>query len=688
MRVRVGVDVGGTFTKAVAVDAAGAAVARAVRPTSHDHPDGVAAGVVAVVAEIAGHVGAAAIELVTHSTTQAVNALLEGDVAPVGVLGMASAPHVRKARRRTALSGVRLTDGRALRTVGEFLDVTAGLDADAARAALGRLAGAGVEAVAVCEAFAPDDTSREDAVATLAAERDLPVTTSAQLSGLYGLELRTLTAALNASILPIALRTAAVVDKGVAAAGIAAPVMVMRGDGGAADLAGFRRTPVRTLYSGPAASVAGALRTDLLLDDAVIVEVGGTSTNVAAVKAGRPALSYVQVGGHATAVRALDVRVAGVAGGSMLRVRRRRVYGVGPRSAHIAGLPYAGFLGPDELAGATPTEVAPRPGDPADYLVLRLADGRHAALTNTCAANALGIVGEDEYAFADPAAASAAFAAAGAALGLAGDEVARRMLAASSQAIGDLVAAVSHQHQLRHPTLVAVGGGAGTLGRTVAGALGLDLVIPADAEVISSIGDALSLVRAERERTVARAGPAEIDELVAEVEAEVLAAGASPASLDVHVTPIPERGALRAVATGALALASGVGAGRPAIDASDARAISSGRGVDIDPVAVGSYWIVADQRHGRVLVLDRYGDAVLDARGEALIGTELANEITQLAAGLARHTRHLGPVTLPPTAWIIRGGQLAEIDNPDAVTLAALCASAAGNPLAVVMGRI
>src|SRR5204862_8631 len=78
---------------------------------------------------------------------------------------------------------------------------------------------------------------------------------------LYGLELRAVTAALNASILPIAVRTAAYVEQGVRDAGIAATVMVMRGDGGATDLAGFREAPARTLYSGPAASVAGALRT-------------------------------------------------------------------------------------------------------------------------------------------------------------------------------------------------------------------------------------------------------------------------------------------------------------------------------------------------------------------------------------------------------------------------------------------
>ena len=675
--VRVGVDVGGTFTKAVALDANGEVVARAVRPTSHDHPDGVAAGVVAVVSDIATTVGAANIELVTHSTTQAVNALLEGDVAPVAVIGMASAPYVRKARKRTALQHIELTDGRSMETMGEFLDVTGGLDLDAARAAVDRVIARGAGAVAVSEAFAPDDTTNEDAVADLVSARGLPATTSAELTGLYGLELRTVTAAVNASILPIAMRTAEIVGDGVLAAGISAPVMVMRGDGGATDLAGFRRAPARTLYSGPAASVAGALRTERI-GDAVIVEVGGTSSNVAAIKGGRPALSYVQVGKHATAIRALDVRVAGVAGGSMLRARRGRVYGVGPRSAHIAGLPYACFMDAAALAGASAIEVAPRPGDPADYLVVQLTDGTRAALTNTCAANALGLVAEGDYAHADTAAALAGFDVAGAALRLPGVEVARRMLSASSQAVADLVTAVAAQHKLEKPTLVAVGGGAGTLGRAVASALGLDVIVPAAAEVISSIGDALSLVRAERERTFATIGPAEIDELVAEVEAEVLAAGASPASLDVHVTQIPERGAVRAVASGALALASGISPGRPPIDAMTARSMGGG-----DAVVVGPYWLFP--RPGHVKVLDRFGDAVLDVRGEAVMGSPGEAAV---AALLAKHVRNLGPVTVAPTAWVIHGGQLTELDEPDAATVAAMTpAGGKVHDMAIIIGR-
>ena len=69
-------DVGGTFTKAIAFDlAAGRVIARSALPTTHTEPGGPAAGVVRVTADVAAQVGAERVQLVTHSTTQAVNAM-------------------------------------------------------------------------------------------------------------------------------------------------------------------------------------------------------------------------------------------------------------------------------------------------------------------------------------------------------------------------------------------------------------------------------------------------------------------------------------------------------------------------------------------------------------------------------------------------------------------------------------
>lgn len=676
MGVRVGVDVGGTFTKAVAIDPAGGdIVARAVVPTTHTSDGGVATGVVACVVDVVGQVGAGAVDLVTHSTTQAVNALLEGDVGTVGVIGLGRRPELKQARKRTQLQDVELAPGKRLVTRPAFFDVTDGLPAEAIESQLRAWQSEGVSAVCVAEAFAPDDTSNETAVTAMATSLGMPSCASTDLSGLYGLELRAVTAAINASILPTAVHTAGYVERGVEEAGVTAPLMVMRGDGGATDLDGFRRAPARTLYSGPSASVAGALR-HTRIRDGVIVEVGGTSTNVAAIRYGRPALSYVQVASHATALRSLDVRVVGVAGGSMLRARRGKVYGVGPRSAHIAGLAYACFADPARLDSAVAELVVPREGDPADYVAVRTVDGELLAVTNTCAANALGIPQPGDYCYAPPDAARAALAAAGAMLKLDGQEVARRMLEASGGAVAELALAVAKANKLQDPDIAAVGGGAGGLGRHVAAMLGWPCEVPEGAEVISSIGDALSLVRAERERTVETADATVVRALMEEVEAEAVAAGAAPGSVEVWVEEQAEKGTVRAIATGAIGLQSGATPGRPpATEAEVTEAAAPFGGGTIRPT--GAYWLA--ERAGNVLVLDRFADAVVDIAGSVAPARDLEPAITA-------HTRYRGPVVQRPSVWVVDGTRLVELSSGDVVAAAGELTG--GRPDAVcIVGR-
>jgi N-methylhydantoinase A/oxoprolinase/acetone carboxylase beta subunit len=683
-RARVGVDVGGTFTKAVACDLqTGAVIARAVLPTTHADEQGVAAGVVRAVAAVAEQIGGENIELVTHSTTQAVNALLEGDVGRVGVLGLGRRPDLRKARKRTCLARVDLSPGRRLDTVHEFLDVSDGLGPDELEAAIARLQAAGATSACVAEAFATEDDSHEAlAVAALRAA-GLPACASCEMSGLYGLELRTVTAAINCSVLPIAVRTAGFVEAGVARAGIDSPVMVMRGDGGATDLEGFRREPARTLYSGPAASVAGVLRFTQVADG-IVVEIGGTSTNVAAIKSGQPRLSYVQVASHATALRALDVRVVGVAGGSMLRVRKNRVYGVGPRSAHIAGLGYACFAAPEQLAGASAALEPPLPGDTGDYVVITCADGTRLALTNTCAANLLGIVHEADYAHGSREAAAAAFALVSPLLKLPAEEIARRMLEASGSAIAELDAAVAAEHDLKAPTLVAVGGGAGGLGRHVAQMMGLQCIVPDGAEVISSIGDALSLVRAERELAAREPTPEAVERLTAAARDAAVRAGASPGSIDVRIEHSPERAALRAIATGAVGLHAGALPGRRPIDAEQATAILARAHCEGAPQAVGSFWVGhVNSGSDRVIVLDRFGDAVVDTAGDVVAGADVAD----MRNAVARNTKRLGPVTVAPTIWVIHADSLVEIASGDVGGTAETLAAGAEGPCVVLVGR-
>ena len=107
---RIGIDVGGTFTKAVLVDDdSHEIVGRYSTLTTHADPRGVAAGVVEVFRRVLDGSGVAPEDVVflAHSTTQATNALLEGDVAPVGIVAIASGPAAELAAKQSRIDGDR-----------------------------------------------------------------------------------------------------------------------------------------------------------------------------------------------------------------------------------------------------------------------------------------------------------------------------------------------------------------------------------------------------------------------------------------------------------------------------------------------------------------------------------------------------------------------------------------------------
>ena len=113
-------------------------------PTTHNDAQGSAAGVVQRGRPRWPTPSAPTqVELITYSTTQAVNALLEGDVAVVGVLGLGRQPDLRKAAKRTRLDKVELAPDHRLPTVHELVDLTGGFDEAAVDAALDRLGGRG-----------------------------------------------------------------------------------------------------------------------------------------------------------------------------------------------------------------------------------------------------------------------------------------------------------------------------------------------------------------------------------------------------------------------------------------------------------------------------------------------------------------------------------------------------------------
>jgi N-methylhydantoinase A/oxoprolinase/acetone carboxylase beta subunit len=558
-RIRVGIDVGGTFTDAVAVDATTLRLLGQIKvPTSHHHEDGVAHGIVEALDRLLQRVDCAPADVafLAHGTTQATNALLEGDVATVGLIGIGTGPAAVLTRRLAALGRLELAPGKRLPL--SYAHVADPADATAVRAAVEELTGAGAQVLVATEPFAVDRPEGEQAVLEAARPAGLPMTAAHEITSLYGLHKRTRTAVVNAAILPRMLATADLVDASITKAGVTAPLMVMRCDGGVMALDEMRRRPLLTVLSGPAAGVAGALMQERI-SEGVFLETGGTSTDISVVRRGRVAIRHATMLGKASYLNALDVRTVGVGGGSMVRVDRTRaqarITAVGPRSAHIAGLPYACFADLDDLRDATLATVRPMPDDPADYAVLDAAGGRY-AITMTCAANALGRVPEGDFARCDQQVAKAAIAPLAAALGVDVPTAAGRVLDAGVTQVRKVVDALVRDYRLDPDTAVLVGGGGGAASVTphLAALTGMEGRIARHSEVISPIGVALALVREQIERIIPGASQEQILAVRAEAEQAVVAQGAAADGVEVEVTFDPQTSTVRAIATGATEL--------------------------------------------------------------------------------------------------------------------------------------
>ena len=277
----------------------------------------------------------------------------------------------------------------------------------------------------------------------------METTVASDITKLYGLTRRTRTAAINASILPKMLNTANSTEESVRKAGVDVPLMIMRGDGGVMEINEMKKRPVLTMLSGPAASVMGSLMY-LRASNGVYFEVGGTTTNIGVIKNGRPAIDYSVVGGHRTYISSLDVRVLGVAGGSMIRVNKSGVHDVGPRSAHIAGLDYAVFTDEDEIAEPRLEFFSPKEGDPEDYVAIRLKSGKRITVTNSCAANVLGLVNPKDFSYGNVNAARKAMKPIADYLHTTVEDVAAQILTRAYEKIEPIIMELADKYRLEH----------------------------------------------------------------------------------------------------------------------------------------------------------------------------------------------------------------------------------------------
>lgn len=558
-KVRVGIDVGGTFTDAALIDNETYEVIEKMKiPTTHHDPDGVAKGIVQILNRILSSKGIDPEDVVfiAHGTTQATNALLEGDVARVGIIGMGSGLDGLSARSESNPGDIELAPGKYLQTYHTYLD-SKNLTDDQIEAAIDELIRQGAEVIVASEAYSVDDPANELRVIELAARKGVYATGGHEISQLYGLKTRTRTAVINASLIPKMMETANMTEKSVKDANISSQLMIMRCDGGVMSIDEVRKRPILTMLSGLTAGVAGALMYEKI-SDGIFFEVGGTSVDISVIKNGKVMIKNAEVGGHRTYLQSLDVRTLGIAGGSMIKVSGGRIADVGPRSAHIAGKEYEAFASADDIVSPGVRFISPRAGDPAEYAVCGCANGKEYAYTLAGAANILGYVPEGDYAKGNKEAALKAWEALAEAVGVSVEEAARQAMDIAIDKTMKTVNAMIDDYELDRSfvTLVGGGGSGAVLVPAMAEREGFKCRIANNAPYVSTIGVALAMVKEQLERTVVNPTEEDIKRIRADIVERIVKSGASEETVEVTIEIDSQKNILRAVATGSTELRS------------------------------------------------------------------------------------------------------------------------------------
>lgn len=678
-KVRMGIDVGGTHTKAVAIDNDTFEIIGKVQVhTTHDAPTGVAQGVVECFQKCLeeNNIEPNDVIFIAHSTTQATNALLEGDVANVGIIAGGENPiGGMVVKKQTKLGNIPLVTGRYIRTETEYLNKKS-LKKEEVRGLVRKLAEKGCSIIVGTEIYGVDDDITEAMVAEVAREEGLNVTRASEISKLYGLAIRTRTAAVNASILPKMLETANSTETSVKSTGVKSPLMIMRGDGGVMSCDEMRKRPILSMMSGPTASVVGALMY-LRASVGIYFEVGGTSTNIGVIKNGRPTIKHAELAGYRTYVNSLDVRVLGVAGGSMVRAANNKLVDVGPRSAHIAGLAYSAFADPEDIVDPEVYFVAPKDGDTSDYVAIRCSNGKKFTITNTCAANVLGLTSPEYYAYGNRESAKKAMKPLADYLHVSVEECAKMILSKACSKLIPVVKDLIEEYKLdeEQAVLVGCGGGASSLIPFMGQETGIKYKIPEHADVISSIGVAMAMVRDTVERVIPNPSESDIAAVRAEAIESAIKLGADPSNIETVVEIDNQTQRVSVTAMGATEVKTTDM--RMVCDENMAKEIVvESFGVDEKQVELAgktdSMFVFVVKREEKTLfgkpkifynvrVVDSKGFIKLQEGRASVTVTDVKTLEQQFKKVFDRLSTYKGDVTICPDLFIVIGGRIVEV---------------------------
>jgi N-methylhydantoinase A/oxoprolinase/acetone carboxylase beta subunit len=317
-----GIDTGGTYTDAAIIDAKDKRVLASAKAltTKGNLAVGIAGALKAALRQAEFQVSPTEINVLSISTTLATNAIVEGHGSRTATILCGFDDQMV---RRTGIA-VAFPDSPVIRLAGGHDhngDEIAALDRREAENAIRDIA-PGVSAFAIASAFAVRNASHELAIRDIVQRvSGKPATLSSELTADLDAPRRAMTATLNARLIGRITSLVESVQIAMTESGISCPLMIVKGDGSLARAEDVRLRPIETVLSGPAASVIGAKWLSGL-DEFILSDVGGTTTDVAVLEHGMPrvAAAGAKVGGWQTMVRAIDVTTTGLGGDSEVHI--------------------------------------------------------------------------------------------------------------------------------------------------------------------------------------------------------------------------------------------------------------------------------------------------------------------------------------------------------------------------------
>jgi N-methylhydantoinase A len=369
--VRIGADIGGTFTDLVVLGADNSVRTIKLPSTPEDFGRAIVTSVQRFLAE--EELPPAAIGEIDHGTTVATNAILERKGARVGLLTTKGFRDVLEIRRVRLPVLYDLTwqkpepivpRERRLEVperVGPEGDVRVPVDLEAARAAMEALKAKGVEALAVCFLHSYARPQHEQAVGELAAQYFPQVSLSCEVLPELREYERTASTVMDAYVKPVVSRYLHNLRANLDGCGVKSPLLVMQSSGGLVSDGGAAGRPVRIIESGPAAGViaAAAAGRTAGFDKLIAFDMGGTTAKASLIERGEIHLSpeyevgsdvsqasrLIKGGGHLIRIPAIDIAEVGAGGGSIAWIDPGSVLRVGPESAGAAPGPACYRLG-------------------------------------------------------------------------------------------------------------------------------------------------------------------------------------------------------------------------------------------------------------------------------------------------------------------------------------------------------